>query len=171
LLERIAACGAVVSQFPIGTPPDAFRFPSRNFVIAALARAVIVVEAPLKSGALITAVAAVDEGRHVFVCPAPMDAESHYGGFALVNEGASLLYDLNQVFEAIGVRSQGKKETEDERLPELQQQILAMIGGVPVLADAISDALDLPSGQVLAELTQLELLGKVARLGGGFVRA
>jgi DNA processing protein len=171
LLERIAACGAVVSQFPIGTPPDAFRFPSRNFVIAALARAVIVVEAPLKSGALITAVAAVDEGRHVFVCPAPMDAESHHGGFALVNEGASLLYDLNQVFEALGVRSQGKKETEDERLPELQQQILAMIGGVPVLADAISDALDLPSGQVLAELTQLELLGKVARLGGGYVRA
>jgi len=105
------------------------------------------------------------------VCPARLDAESHYGGFALVNEGASLLYDLNQVFEALGVRSQGKKETEDERLPELQQQILAMIGGVPVLADAISDALDLPSGQVLAELTQLELLGKVARLGGGFVRA
>ncbi len=171
LLDRIASSGAVVSQFPIGTPPDAFRFPSRNFVIASLSRAIIVVEAPAKSGALITAVAAVEEGRHVFVCPAPMDAESHYGGFALVNEGATLLYDVGQVLEVLGIEGDLPTSSKEEDLSESQKRILEMIGGVPVLADTISDTLDLPSSQVLAELTQLELMGKVARLGGGFVRS
>lgn len=171
LLDEIARSGAVISQFPVGTPPDAFRFPSRNYVIAALVRAVVVVEAPLRSGALLTATLASDEGRHVFVAPAPMDSESHYGGFALVNEGANLLYDVRQVLSSLGIESQAVQSQQPApRLTEFQRRIIERIGDKPALLDHLSDELDCPSSTVLAELTQLEVAGLVARVGGGYVR-
>jgi DNA processing protein len=171
LLEEIARSGAVVSQFPMGTPPDAYRFPSRNYVIAALVRAVVVVEAPIRSGALLTATLASDEGRHVFVAPAPMDSESHYGGFELVNEGAHLLYDVGQVLLSLGTDpaiSAERNNTPD--LSALQRRIIERIGDKPALLDHLSDELNCPSSAVLAELTQLEIAGLVARVGGGYVR-
>lgn len=171
LLDEISRSGAVVSQFPLGTPPDAYRFPSRNYVIAALVRAVVVVEAPLRSGALLTATLASDEGRHVFVAPAPMDSESHYGGFELVNEGANLLYDVRQVLSSLGIEPRPTAQREPApSLTELQRRIIERIGDKPALLDHLSDELDCPSSAVLAELTQLEIAGLIARVGGGYVR-
>ncbi|MER3466081.1 MAG: hypothetical protein C4340_02595 [Armatimonadota bacterium] len=171
LLDEVSRSGAVISQFPLGTPPDAYRFPSRNYVIAALARAVVVVEAPARSGALLTATLASDEGRHVFVAPAPMDSESHYGGFELVNEGANLLYDVGQVLSSLGIEPGASTTPEPApSLTELQCRIIERIGDKPALLDHLSDELDCPSSAVLAELTQLEIAGLVARVGGGYVR-
>lgn len=171
LLDEISRSGAVLSQFPLGTPPDAYRFPSRNYVIAALVRAVIVVEAPVRSGALLTATLASDEGRHVFVVPAPMDSESHYGGFELVNEGAHLLYDVRQVLCSLGIEPSASRDRQQApTLTDLQRRIIERIGDKPALLDHLSDELDCPSSAVLAELTQLEMAGLVARVGGGYVR-
>lgn len=171
LLDEISRSGAVVSQFSLGTAPDAYHFPSRNYVIAALVRAVVVVEAPMRSGALLTATLASDEGRHVFVTPAPMDSESHYGGFQLVNEGANLLYDIGQVLSSLGIEAAiSAKCQEAPTLTDLQRKIIERIGDKPALLDHLSDELNCPSSAVLAELTQLEIAGLVARAGGGYVR-
>ena len=91
LIGQIAEQGAVVSQFALGTKPDWWRFPVRNYLIAGLSRAVIVVEAPETSGSLLTATIAAEEGRHVFVTSANIDSLQHRGSFRLINDGATLL--------------------------------------------------------------------------------
>jgi DNA processing protein len=169
LLERISKNGALVSEYANGVKPDFWRFPQRNYLLAALTRAVIVVEAPLRSGSLITATAANDEGRHVFVTPGPMDSSEHEGSFRLINDGATLLYNIDQVLDALNIRRRVDQPTKPE-VSELQQLILNRLSNVPALADTISDELSQPPGVILSNLTQLELEGLVARSAGGFVR-
>lgn len=169
LYREIAGSGAVVSQFALGCSADAWRFPMRNFTIAGLSRAVVVIEAPVGSGALLTAKSAVDEGRHVFVAPAAIDSESHYGGFELVNEGASLLYRVEQVLDVLGVEPRVSTPASVE-LSETQELILSRLSREPEVVDTLSDALGLPAGIVLAELTALEIRGLVMRASGGYVR-
>jgi len=170
LFGRIAANGALVSEYANGMLGMPHRYPQRNYTIATLCRAAIIVEAPLKSGSLITASVAGDEGRHVFATPAPIDSKEHEGSFRLINDGATLLYDASQVLDALGIR---KRAYEADGIPELsplQAQILEKLSTSPALADTISDDLGEPPGVILANLTQLELEGLVARAAGGFVR-
>ncbi|MGI8924658.1 MAG: DNA-processing protein DprA [Fimbriimonadales bacterium] len=169
LLNQIARSGAVVTQFALGTKPDWYRFPNRNYLIAGLSRAVIVVEAPEKSGALLTANLAGEEGRHVFVTPAQMGNAAYLGGFRLINDGATLLYSVDQVFEALGVErvAEPKKAA---RLSLTQRLILEKLTAEPELADNLSERLDQPAGIILAELTGLEIEGLVAKSGGGYVK-
>jgi DNA processing protein len=169
LLARVAQNGALVSEYANGVKPDFWRFPQRNNLLAALTRAVIVVEAPLRSGSLITASAAADEGRHVFVTPGPIDSKEHAGSFRLINDGATLLYEVDQVLEALSIRARPEITTQPEVSP-LQTKILGMLSSTPTLADSISDELGEPAGVVLSNLTQLELEGLVTRSGGGFVK-
>jgi DNA processing protein len=169
LLERVAESGAVVSQFALGTKPDWWNFPLRNHVIAGLARAVVVVEAPDKSGSLLTANLAAEEGRHVFATPGPIDSLEHRGSFRLINDGATLLFSPDQVFAALGVEKRvGKREP--PKLSPLQTQIVERLSTRPELADNLSDALDQPAGVVLAELTRLEIEGVVAKSAGGYIK-
>ena len=171
LYDRIAANGALVSEYANGVAPDYWRFPQRNYLIASLSRAVIVVEAPLKSGSLITASAAGDEGRHVFATPGPIDSSEYEGSFRLINDGAVLLYKAEQVLDALGIRA--RPDASEAAAPDvtpLQQAILAELSTTPALVDTISDRVDQPSHIVLSNLTQLELGGLVARAAGGFVR-
>jgi DNA processing protein len=170
LFGRIAASGALVSEYANGVKPDFWRFPQRNYLIATLSRVVVVVEAPLKSGSLITATVAGDEGRHVFATPGPIDSKEHEGSFRLINDGATLLYNASQVLDALGIR---KRPDQAEQVPELsplQALILGKLSTSPALADTISDDLGEPPGVILSNLTQLELEGLVARAAGGFVR-
>jgi DNA processing protein len=171
IYERIAASGALVSEYANGVAPDYWRFPQRNYLIASLSRAVIVIEAPLRSGSLITASAAGDEGRHVFATPGPIDSTEHEGSFALINDGAQLLYKVDQVLEALGIRARPDAAAAvPVDLSPLQQQILGKLSTTPALVDTLSDDLEQPPGIVLTTLTQLELEGLVARAAGGFVR-
>jgi len=170
LFGRIVSHGALVSEYANGVLGKPRRFPQRNYLIATLSRAVIVVEAPLKSGSLITASIAGDEGRHVFATPGPMDSKEHEGSFRLINDGATLLYDVGQVLEALGMKKRPDSEKAAVDLPPLQAQILARLSTTPTLADTISDDLSEPPGVILSNLTQLELDGLVARAAGGFVR-
>ncbi|HWP30554.1 MAG TPA: DNA-processing protein DprA [Fimbriimonadales bacterium] len=168
LFERITAQGALVSQFELGTKADWWRFPLRNMLIASLANAVIVVQAPEKSGAIGTATFAAEQGIPVFVTPAPIDDLSHRGSFRLINDGATLLYSPEQIFDELGVEIRIKKE--EPKLSKQQASILQRLSREPLLVDTLSEQLELPAGVVLAELTDLELQGLVAKASGGYVR-
>lgn len=170
LLHQISSSGAVVSQFALGTKPDYWRFPARNATIAGLAKAVILVEVPEKSGALVTASIAAEEGRHVFVTPGPIDSLSHRGSFRLINDGATLLYTPDQIFEALGIRPTTAAKSVSSKLTDTQKKIFDALTSTPELPDNLSEKLGEPAGIVLAELTQLELEGLVQKSAGGYIR-
>ncbi len=99
LADEIARSGAVMSEYPIGTPPDRWTFPRRNRVISGLARGAVVVEAPKKSGALITAKCALEQGREVFAVPGPITEQASHGTHHLIQQGAKLVTDIDDILE------------------------------------------------------------------------
>ena len=193
LFEQIARHGAVLSEFPLGTPPNRENFPRRNRVVSGMSRGVLVVEADEKSGALITArVACDDHDRPVFALPGRVDNPLSAGPHRLIRDGAALVANLDDVLEALGPVPQGatepmlfpepERETEPERslnsvaasvattelpgLSERQRVILQGIGGESASVDAIVERTELPAHVVLQELTFLSLKGQVRRVDG-----
>ncbi len=105
LAELMAERGCLVTEFPPGTPPLKYHFPQRNRLIAGLARAVLVVEAPEKSGALITAHYALDEGKEIFAVPGPIHNESTRGTHRLIQDGAFLVTSAADILDVLGSRA------------------------------------------------------------------
>ncbi len=103
LFRQIAASGCLVSSFALGTKPSDYKFLLRNDLVAALSLAVLVVEAPARSGALRTAQSAVEMGRDVFVVPAGIREHTFYGSLNLIRDGATLVYHPDQILEALGI--------------------------------------------------------------------
>ena len=119
LYEDVAAVGALVSEYPPGTRPLGTHFPVRNRILAGLSLATVVVEAPLRSGALITARAAAEQGRDVFAVPGPIDAPDSAGCNRLIQEGAGLATRAWDVLESYAPRFPGKLHPEaDGPMPE-----------------------------------------------------
>lgn len=184
----IAARGALISEQPMGLAPAARHFPRRNRIIAGLARAVVVVEAAAKSGSLITARDALDQGREVLGVPGhPFDARAA-GCNMLIRDGAVLVRSAADVIEAIGPAEPPASEQptlpldraqpETRNLPEtrslqdtarLHAQILGRLGPSPVAEDQLLRDLSLPAGDVAPALVDLELEGRIARHAGGLV--
>jgi DNA processing protein len=165
LARMIRSAGAVVSEFPPLTPPQKHHFPLRNRIISGLSHAVVVVEAPEQSGALITARAAAEQGREVFVVPGPVANGRNRGGHLLIRDGATLVESANDILEELG-----RPVTAAIACPAIQAAAL------PDLADFTVDELAERSGErpgvVLARLLELELSGQIQRIGGGrFVKA
>jgi DNA processing protein len=169
LAEAVAGRGAVVSEFPLGTTPQPGYFPRRNRIIAGWGRAVVVVEAAQRSGALVTARCALEEGRDVMAVPGHPSFPGSAGTNALIRDGALLVRGAADVAEALGVE-----------LPEAAPR--ASEGDDPVLAalsaDTPASVEDLqrrsgrPASEVLGRLTELEVASRVRRLPGAlFVRA
>ncbi|MBI3323827.1 MAG: DNA-protecting protein DprA [Candidatus Omnitrophica bacterium] len=189
LAERIARSGCVVSQFPMGMPPLAQNFPQRNEIIAGLSLGVVVVEAPFKSGALITARHAMEQGREVFAVPGPIGRNSE-GTHRLLRDGAKLVETAQDILEELAphlrqiVRSStGSERTEtaqNERvegerwladLSEEQQQVLKVVPvGLPVGLDRLAGQTALAPNRLLSVLTELEIRGLVRQGGQGFTR-
>jgi DNA processing protein len=168
LFRQIRTRGCLVSQYAIGAKPNEYKFLARNTLIAALSRALLVVQAPTRSGALSTAHAAAELGREVFVVPANIDSIEFRGSFNLIRDGATLVYHPDQVLEAIGVE---RKEAEPApESSEIGTRILAVLGNSPLDAERIVDRTGLNAGEVLAELTMLELDGLVIRETSGYMR-
>jgi len=124
--EIVAKGGAVVSEFPFGRPADKTTFPIRNHVVAALVRGVVAVEAPVKSGTLITTGIAADLGRTVMAVPARIDSRMSAGCLKLIREGAILVRHADDVIEALGDLFGGcvptrKTSTEEEQEPDPQR--------------------------------------------------
>ena len=154
LAGRIAATGAVVSEYAPETPPHAGLFPRRNRIVSGLADAVIVVEAPEKSGALITARMALDQGRDVLVVPGRVAGQRNRGGHLLIRDGARLVDGVDDILQDLGWDSTGVGTTASGE-PELVEfsidDVVRQTGELPQVA--------------LARLLKEELAGEIRRIG------
>ncbi|MDH6058255.1 DNA-processing protein DprA [Umezakia ovalisporum] len=175
LYKQISSQGLVVSEYPAKTPPDRTHFPRRNRIIAGLSRAVLVMEAPEKSGALITAAYANEFGRDVYALPGRVDDYPSQGCLQLLNQGASLvLKELDELLKTLGAIP--KLDTiypapileamKSRNLsPELQQVMDAIDGDISSF-DLIVQKTGLDTGLVSGGLLELELMGLVSQLPG-----
>jgi DNA processing protein len=165
LHRAIAARGALASEFALGTPPAAGNFPRRNRLISGLARGVLVVEAALDSGSLITARLAADQGRDVFAIPGSIHSPLAKGCHALLKEGAKLVESAQDVLDELRVAASTR--TSSQSTPEEEHELLSHLGHDPCNVDTLCQRSGLTPDTVSAMLLQLELEGKVASLPGG----
>ncbi|HWC03547.1 MAG TPA: DNA-processing protein DprA [Methylomirabilota bacterium] len=175
LAAQILESGALVSQFPMGTPPLPHHFPARNRVIAGLTVGTVVVEAAERSGALITARCAGELGREVYAVPGNVSSSGSHGTNGLIQDGAKLVQgwedvvaewpsDWRRALRTPPLRPAHGGET--NAVEPGERAILAMLGDDPVAVDAVVERSGLPSSQVSAGLTALELRGLVRRMTG-----
>jgi DNA processing protein len=171
LAHELANRGALLSEFPLGTPPSAGNFPRRNRVISGLSRGVLVVEAALKSGSLTTAKLALEQGREVFAIPGSIHSPLSKGCHWLIKQGAKLVESAEDVLsELCGCPSTLAPLSGDVPETRDNEPLLAMMGHAPASADSLAIGSGLPAAQVAAELTRLELEGRVEKLSGGLFR-
>ncbi len=182
LAHDIAAKGLRVSEQPMGLQPMARHFPSRNRIISGLSRATIVVEAAARSGSLITARDALDQGRDVMAVPGhPMDARAA-GCNILIRDGATLVRNGDDVLEALGPAAKLPSEAEKTppppeeaqvrplgKIASLHLRILSRLGPSPVAEDQLIRDLQAPAALVAPALVDLELDGQIARRPGGLL--
>lgn len=166
LFQQIADSGCLVSQFAVGSRINDFKFLIRNVLIAGLSSAVIVIEAPAKSGALSTATAANELGREVFVVPANIDMHGFQGSFSLLRDGATLVTHPDQILESLQIEP--IVETPLPVASSLGARILGVLGAQPLSTEKIVELTGLDPSDVLSELTDLELDGRVIRGAGGY---
>jgi len=165
LYDAVAARGALVSEFPLGAPPDASNFPRRNRLISGLARGVLVVEAALASGSLITARLAAEQGREVFAIPGSIHSPLSKGCHALIREGAKLVESAQDVLDELGLAA--PPSTPAPSQAEKGHVLLAHLGHDPCNVDTLCQRSGLTPDTVSAMLLELELAGMVAALPGG----
>jgi DNA processing protein len=182
LYERIVGSGAVISELPLGTPPDPGNFPVRNRLISGLALGVVVVEATAKSGSLITAGMALEQGRQVFAVPGPLDREGVAGPHRLIKEGAKLVERAADITEELTpmvsprIPGGSARPERDEGAPavplaERERKIWDLLGVEPLHIDPIARQVGLSVAQAAEVLLRLELMGLVKQLPGTlFVR-
>jgi DNA processing protein len=178
LAAEVAASGAVVSQFPMGTAPLPQHFPARNRVIAGLTLGTVVVEAAERSGALITARCAGELGREVYAVPGNVSSPGSQGTNELIQDGAKLVQGWEDVVaewpsdwrRALRMPSAAPPAPEEvagtAAVEPRERAILALLGDEPVAVDAMVERSGLPSSQVSAGLSTLELRGLVRRVAG-----
>lgn len=156
LQEEVASAGCLITEYPPGTPPRRFQFLARNRLIAALGRALVVVEAGLDSGALSTVDFALQMGREVLAVPGPVDCPHAAGCLRLLREGATLVRDAIDVLDTLHL---------DPALAGVQAPL--GLDGTPRTAGEIADRLGWTLPRTLAALTELELQGQVRRTAAG----
>lgn len=168
LAEKILQNGALISDYPPGTPPEANNFPPRNRIISGLALAVVVVEAGQTSGALITTRFAADQGREVFAVPGSIFAPACQGPNRLIRDGATPLLQPEDVLEVLNMEQMAAQRAARTVLPadSTEAQILALLSHEPTHVDEIQSRCGLPIEQVSATLVLMELKGLVQQTGG-----
>jgi DNA processing protein len=176
LSKEIASSGAIVSEFPLGTPPEPGNFPVRNRIISGLSLGVMVVEATVRSGSLITARMALDQGRQVFAAPGPIGRPTVEGSHRLIKEGAKLVESAEDIIEELLPMVDRKLHRETKKLPvgeqpelnEKERQLWELLGMDPLHIDAIARAVDLALAETAELLLRLEIKGLVKQLPGTF---
>ncbi len=189
LCERIAREGCIVSEYPVGTPPLPGNFPKRNRVISGLAAGVLVVEAAVQSGSLITARQAAEQGRDVFAIPGSIHAALAKGCHTLIREGAKLVDTARDVLEALALspllaQQAARLPGADIPLTDIKidnsvtghagapadAALLDALGHDPVEPDILLARLGCSPGELAARLLVLELSGRLERLPGGLIQ-
>lgn len=179
LAHRIAANGVILSELPLGAPPLAHHFPQRNRIIAGLSHGVLVVEAALQSGSLITARLASEQGKEVFAIPGSIHSPQARGCHALIRQGAKLVESAQDVFEELrhvgsplptsaqtAANAADAANAAEPAAPAIHP-VLAVMGHDPVSLDALLARTGMDTATLQTELLTLELDGRVGRLPGG----
>jgi DNA processing protein len=176
LAHEIVKHGALVSEFPLGTPPLPENFPVRNRIISGLSLGTLVVEAALQSGSLITARMANEQGREVFAIPGSIHAPQARGCHALIRQGAKLVETAQDILEELGPLAGVALQTAHEntpptsRLDSTMETLLEHIGHDPVSIDTLIERSGLTADAVSSMLLQMELNGLVSNCPGGKVQ-
>ena len=177
LARDIAANGLVVSEFPPGTAPLQFHFPMRNRLISGMSRAVVIVEASEKSGSLITAGCALEQGREVLAVPGNVLSGRNRGAHALIRDGAKIVECADDIVEELGwyatAPSTSRATTSSEATMTSGDSLLQLMrAGEPYDLDALAASAGVEGVRLLPRLLELELQGHVERVEGGrFMRS
>lgn len=170
LQDNVALSGAVVSEYPLGSPPESWHFPVRNRIISGLSRAIVVIEASERSGSLITTDCALEQGREVLAVPGNINSPMSKGTNRLIKQGACLVEKAEDVFEEIGLGClfrQSKIKT--KTLPKMsrdEENIYHLLIGNTYDLDVIIDQSGISAQEALAALMFLEIKGLVRQLPG-----
>ncbi|MBE7939399.1 MULTISPECIES: DNA-processing protein DprA [Ramlibacter] len=168
LAARIADQGLLLSEFLLGTPPLAQNFPQRNRIISGLAQGTLVVEATLRSGSLVTARMAAEQGREVFAIPGSVHAPQSRGCHALIRQGAQLVETAQDVLDGLHVQAPPGAAAAPAPSPGVRRDpVLEVLGHDPMSLDGLVARCGWPASALLPRLLELELEGRVARLPGG----
>lgn len=169
LSEAIIKNGTLISEYPLDTPAKKYHFPLRNRIISGLCQGVVVVEAPLKSGALITAKYALEQNREVFSVPGPIFSNVSIGTNRLIQEGAKLILSARDIFDELNITSPDTKEKIETLENKTEEVIMSFFkNDEPVLIDKIIEESNFKTAEILAALTNLELKGLIKNIGGGY---
>jgi DNA processing protein len=173
LLEEIASSGAVISEFPFGTLPNKENFPRRNRIISALSLGVIVIEAALDSGSLITVAYALEQGKEVFAVPGNITSKNSKGTNDLIKKGAKLIESAEEVLEELRPQIKGilsEEKTCMEKAPPAmtddEKALYIYLSSEPKHIDAIIREINIPTSKALSILLALELKGVVRQMQG-----
>jgi DNA processing protein len=176
LAEKVAENGYLLSEFPFGTLPERHNFPRRNRIISGLSLAVVVVEAAARSGALVTADLAADQGKDVFAVPGPADSPKSDGTLGLIKNGAFVATSADDILQNLGWEVSQKSPLADSEvkkadlnLEPIEQKTCDLIAAGPLHFDELARKLDLPSSRLSAILLKLELAGLVVRRPGNYL--
>lgn len=185
LADRIAESGAVLSEFPVLYVPDRKSFPLRNRIVSGMSQGLLVIEAPSRSGSLITANQALEQGRSVFAVPGPIDRPTSEGCNRLIQQGAKLVCSAEDVVEELSheinslpldfepeswdpAEGSNDQVTPSPELSEAESLLLDQLDGRELTIDALCDFTGMPSGIVSAHLLQLEMKAAVKQLPGKY---
>lgn len=170
LYHQLTAKGLILSEYPAQTQPDRGHFPARNRIIAGLCRAVLVIEAPQRSGALITARFANDFCRDVYVLPGSLDSPQSLGCLSLLNSGAHVILGIEHLLELLGTMPcLDRLPSVTKPKPELKPKLSAiydLINRESIAVDAIAEQTGLSINEILAALSELEMMDLVSQLPG-----
>jgi len=178
LAAQLQGNGCLLTEFPPGTPPRRQNFPQRNRIISGLSLGVVVVEAALPSGSLITANTALEQGREVFALPWSMLHRGGEGCLQLLRDGAKMVRELQDILEELGPLYALHKEMRGAGMATAQAaadlpgslSVLELLGFEASSVDQLVAGANMPVEQLLVQLSELELLGLVQRCPGGYIR-
>jgi DNA processing protein len=160
--------GAIISEYPLGTEPEAKNFPPRNRIISGLSLGVLVVEAGARSGALITARFAIEQDREVFAVPGNINSPASQGTNQLIQQGAKLVTRVEDILEELNLRMAVEQADLHTALPESAEEaaLIENLSTLPTHIDELSRVTGMPTSLVSSTLTLLELKGMVQQVGG-----